>query len=79
MFALPTVRVVNPASPDEFMIINESDLTADHELWADAPAGSRIGKGPRGKWYVWFGRERAEGPFGTEAEAEAALSTRSGG
>lgn len=84
---LPTVRVVNPAAPDRFMIINASDLRDDHELWSDGPAKMdepiesdlRIGKGPRGKWYVWRGRERAEGPFDTETEADAALKGRNGG
>lgn len=85
---LATVRVVNPATPQGFMIINESDLRDHHELWSDEPAppaddsaGShlRVGKGPRGKWYVWLEREKIEGPFDVEADAVAALTGKSGG
>lgn len=78
MSALPTVRVVNPAAPDEFMIVNESDL-GDHELWQDEAGASaqaietRVGKGPRGKWYVWHGRDRFAGPFDDEAAALAEM------
>ncbi len=84
---LPTVRVVNPNAPRSFMIINASDLSDDHEPWSDERDESdelvgsdlRVGKGPRGKWYLWLGRERAEGPFDTEAEAQSVLSARNGG
>lgn len=32
---LPTVRVRNPAAPDSYMTINESDLADHHELWPE--------------------------------------------
>lgn len=32
---LPTVRVVNPAAPGEFKIINEADLKPHHVLWSE--------------------------------------------
>lgn len=36
MAEVPTVRVVNPSSPDEFLVINESDYdAAEHTLWED--------------------------------------------
>lgn len=31
----PTVRVVSPEAPDGFKVINESDLTAEHEIWSE--------------------------------------------
>lgn len=43
MSTCPTVRIVSPDSPGGFKIINESDLTADHEVWTDGekPLGER--------------------------------------
>lgn len=38
MTLIPTVRVVNPAARTEFMIINESDLSEEHELWTEKGA-----------------------------------------
>lgn len=35
---LPTVRVVNPAAPGEFKIINASDMKPHHVLWSDGAA-----------------------------------------
>jgi hypothetical protein len=35
---LPTVRVVNPAAPGEYKIINEFDLKPHHVLWSDGAA-----------------------------------------
>ena len=35
---VPTVRVVSPASPGGFKIINESDLTPEHEIWSKQSA-----------------------------------------
>ncbi|MBB6306227.1 hypothetical protein [Xanthobacter tagetidis] len=32
---LPTVRVVNPAAPGEYKIINEADLKPHHVLWSE--------------------------------------------
>jgi hypothetical protein len=31
----PTVCIVSPESPGGFKVINESDLTKDHEIWTD--------------------------------------------
>ena len=33
----------------------------------------RVGKGPRGKWYVKRGKDNVAGPFETEGEAGAAV------
>lgn len=86
MHALPTVRVVNPAAPDGFVIINETDLRDDHELWREPePAEAMpmaldvpltVGKGPRGAFYVKRGRETVAGPFDSE---EAALDAATKG
>lgn len=84
MFPLPTIRVVNPTAPSGFMLINERDRTADHELWTPEmvdrqsvddglSVNRRVGKGARGKWYGWVGAERKVGPFDTDVEAAAAL------
>ena len=36
MQRIPTVRVKNPASPDSYMVINQSDLNLSiHELWPE--------------------------------------------
>ena len=32
---VPTIKVVNPASPGGFTIINESDRQPHHEIWND--------------------------------------------
>lgn len=32
---VPTVRVASPADPSSFIVINESDLTEDHQLWPE--------------------------------------------
>jgi hypothetical protein len=32
---VPTVRVKSETSPDGFVVINESDLCRDHELWPE--------------------------------------------
>lgn len=43
MARLPTVKVVNPSDPDDFMIINESDFDEGrHELWADEEATQAV-------------------------------------
>ena len=138
MSHLPTVRVVNPAAPDGYMIINASELRNGHKIWTDDMAGQsvlpagkadsardakvadsaasagkvelagdggngslevsensgsvevfdasgrpaesadlRVGKGPRGKYYVLLGKERVEGPFETEEDAQKAIDGRS--
>lgn len=33
----PTVKVKSDASPDGYIVINESDLTDQHELWDEKP------------------------------------------
>lgn len=38
-YPLPTVRVANPRDPSAFMIINQDDLTADHEIWPEQEDG----------------------------------------
>lgn len=83
MHALPTIRVVNPAAPDGFVIINASDLRDDHELWREPEAMPMavdvpltVGKGPRGAFYVKRGREIVAGPFDSE---EAALDAATKG
>lgn len=36
MAELPTVRIVNPSNPDEFIVINERDYDeAEHTLWEE--------------------------------------------
>lgn len=43
MAELPTVRIVNPSSPDEFIVINEADYDPDaHELWDEDEAGDPL-------------------------------------
>lgn len=37
-YEIPTVRVVNPLKPDEFIIINEADRRPEHVLWGAATA-----------------------------------------
>jgi hypothetical protein len=32
---VPTVRVKNDSSPDGFVVINESDLSLNHQLWPE--------------------------------------------
>jgi hypothetical protein len=32
---VPTIRVVSEASPDGFVVINESDLSPNHQLWPE--------------------------------------------
>lgn len=40
MAEVPTVRVVNPSNPDEFIILNESDYDPDeYTLWEERDAG----------------------------------------
>lgn len=40
MAEVPTVRVVNPSNPDEFIIINEADFDPDeYTLWEERDAG----------------------------------------
>lgn len=41
--ACPTVKVVSPDSPGGHVVINESDLRDEHELWQDPnlPAAAR--------------------------------------
>lgn len=34
---VPTVKVVSPSAPGGFIVINESDLTAEHEIWTERP------------------------------------------
>jgi len=37
MAQLPTVEIVNPSNPDDYIVINESDYDPDaHELWEKA-------------------------------------------
>jgi hypothetical protein len=96
----PTVKIVSPAAPHGWVVINESDRAAHHELWTGqervaapvtAPDASpaaglageddfgsddpslRVGKGPRGKFYVKSGKEHIHGPFETEELAFDAL------
>lgn len=40
-----------------------------------APDAEHVGKGPRGKWYVKKGTVRTAGPFETEEEAKAAMTS----
>lgn len=35
---VPTVRVVDPNDPDDFIVINRSDLGPRHKLWGTPPA-----------------------------------------
>lgn len=40
MAEIPTVRIVNPSSPDEFIIVNEDDYDpAEHTLWGEGDDG----------------------------------------
>lgn len=80
---LATVAVRHPADSSVRMVINEDDLTDRHVLWGEpgdgvdhdmTPASARVGKGPRGKWYVIRGQERVAGPFDTEADATSAAA-----
>lgn len=38
-YALPTVRVVNPARTDSFITINRADFGRSHELWPEQEEG----------------------------------------
>jgi hypothetical protein len=40
-----------------------------------APDAEHVGKGPRGKWYVKKGTVRMAGPFETEEEAKASMTS----
>jgi hypothetical protein len=43
MSDIPTVQVVNPAKPGEYMTINECDMTAEHTLFrGPAELGERV-------------------------------------
>jgi hypothetical protein len=43
MSDIPTVQVVNPAKPGEYMTINECDMTPEHTLFrGPAELGERV-------------------------------------
>ncbi len=45
----PTVKVISPVSPGNphgYIVINESDLTEEHELFVDAKAESGMPEAP---------------------------------
>lgn len=69
MSTCPTVRIVSPDSPGGFKIINESDLTAEHEVWTDGekPPGERANVSGQGN-----------GGSGSGASGQPALSLQSG-
>jgi len=43
MAELPTVQIVNPSNPDDYIVINEDDYEADvHELWEEREIGDPL-------------------------------------
>lgn len=49
----PTVRVVSPVSdenPRGYIVINESDLTEDHEIFGDASVNSESSEPTKRKY-----------------------------
>lgn len=61
--------------PRGWHLIDRAKYEADpgkYEL-VDQESELRVGKGPRGAWYVKRGKENVAGPFETEDEAVAAM------
>lgn len=90
---LPTVKVVSEHAPDGWVVINQSDLMAHHQLLANGvvpvqlshagtgwvpPGPLRVAKGARGKFYVKRGKETLTVGLDSEAGAHALLGSLSG-
>lgn len=71
MAELPTVRIVNPSNPDDYVIINESDYDPDtHELWEERDEGGEgDGQGDAAEAEL-EGGETPEAPEGTEEASD---------
>jgi hypothetical protein len=77
-----TVRIVSshPETQGDFVILNEDEYDPEvHELYGEASDSDalHVGKGPGGRLYLKRGKERVDGPFATQEEADAALAKAS--